>query len=145
MDYGMLRLGLTSRFALPAHHMNPLVMQTGLFQPVFIWREKPVLLALLSNLTIPVPASYPVFCTKWREIRGEIFCGTNFYSICFLALAHEIFTDHEHADFLQAEAESHRCCPSTNIQNLRGGAQLFRILYFWRDSTNEKNWSRLLS
>jgi len=45
-----------------------LVIQTGKLQPVLIWREKPVLLALLSNLTIPVPASYPVFLTKWREI-----------------------------------------------------------------------------
>ena len=33
-----------------------LVIQTGKLQPGFIWREKPVLLALLSNLTIPVPA-----------------------------------------------------------------------------------------
>jgi len=40
-----------------------LVIQTGKLQPVFILREKPVLLALLSNLKIPVPASYPVFCT----------------------------------------------------------------------------------
>jgi len=46
----------------------PLVIQTSKLQLVFIWREKPVLLALLSNLTIPVPASYPVFRTKWREI-----------------------------------------------------------------------------
>ena len=40
---------------------SQVVIQTGKLQPVFIWREKPVLLALLSNLTIPVPASYPVF------------------------------------------------------------------------------------
>ena len=33
-----------------------IVIQTGKLQPVLIWREKPVLLALLSNLTIPVPA-----------------------------------------------------------------------------------------
>ena len=33
-----------------------LVIQTGKSQPVFIWREKPVSLALLSNLTIAVPA-----------------------------------------------------------------------------------------
>ena len=45
-----------------------LVIQTGKLQPVLTWREKPVLLALLSNLGIPVPASYPVFRTKWREI-----------------------------------------------------------------------------
>ena len=45
-----------------------LVIQTGKLQPVFIWREKPVLLSLLSNLRIPVPASYPVFRIKWREI-----------------------------------------------------------------------------
>ena len=45
-----------------------LVIQTGKLQPVLIWREKPVLLALLRNLGIPVPASYPVFRTKWREI-----------------------------------------------------------------------------
>ena len=44
------------------------IIQTGKLQPVFIMREKPVLLALLSNLGIPVPASYPVFRTK----RGEI-------------------------------------------------------------------------
>jgi len=44
------------------------VIQTGKLQPVFIWREKPVLLSLLSNLRIPVPASYPIFRTKWREI-----------------------------------------------------------------------------
>ena len=48
--------------------MTSLVIHTGKVQPVFIWREKPVLLALLSNLTIPVPASYLVFRTKWREI-----------------------------------------------------------------------------
>jgi len=29
-------------------------IHTGKLQPVFIWREKPVLLALLSNLTIQV-------------------------------------------------------------------------------------------
>jgi len=42
-------------------------------------------------------------------------------------LAHEVCTNHEHADCLrpEARARSHRCCPSTNIQNLRGGAQLF--------------------
>jgi len=45
-----------------------LVIHTGKLQPVLIWREKPVLLSLLSNLGIPVPASYPVFRTKWREI-----------------------------------------------------------------------------
>jgi len=45
-----------------------IVIQTGKLQPVLIWREKPVLLALLRNLTIPVPASYPDFRTKWREI-----------------------------------------------------------------------------
>ena len=45
-----------------------LVIHTGKLQPVLIWREKPVLLALLSNLGIPLPASYPVFRTKWREI-----------------------------------------------------------------------------
>jgi len=45
-----------------------LVIHTGKLQPVLIWREKPVLLALLNNLGIPVPASYPVFRTKWREI-----------------------------------------------------------------------------
>jgi len=44
------------------------VIQTGKLQPVLIWREKPVLLALLSNLGIPVPASNPVFRTKWGEI-----------------------------------------------------------------------------
>ena len=44
------------------------VIHTGKLQPVLIRREKPVLLALLSNLGIPVPASYPVFRTKWREI-----------------------------------------------------------------------------
>jgi len=48
--------------------VTSLVIHTGKVQPVFIWREKPVLLALLSNLTIPVPASYLVFRTKWREI-----------------------------------------------------------------------------
>jgi len=47
---------------------SKLAIQTGKLQPVFIWREKPVLLALLSNLTIPVPASYLVFRTEWREI-----------------------------------------------------------------------------
>ena len=36
-------------------------IQTGKLQPFFIWREKPVLPDLLINLTIPVPASYPVF------------------------------------------------------------------------------------
>ena len=42
-------------------------------------------------------------------------------------LAHEVCTNHEHEDCLRPEAEawSHRCCPSTNIQNLRCGAQLF--------------------
>jgi len=45
-----------------------LVIHTGKLQPVLIWREKPVLLALLSNLGIPAPASYPVFRTKWRKI-----------------------------------------------------------------------------
>jgi len=45
-----------------------LVIHTGKLQPVLIWREKPVLLALLSNLGILVPASYPVFRTKWRKI-----------------------------------------------------------------------------
>ena len=39
-----------------------------ILQPVVMWREKVVLLALPSNLTIPVPATYPVFRTKWREI-----------------------------------------------------------------------------
>jgi len=48
--------------------MIVVVIQTGKLQPVFIWREKPVLLAVLSNLKIPVPAQYPVFRTKWREI-----------------------------------------------------------------------------
>ena len=37
------------------------VIQTGKLQPVFILHEKPVLLSLLSNLRIPVPASYPIF------------------------------------------------------------------------------------
>ena len=45
-----------------------LVIQTSKLQPVFIWREKLVLLALLSNLKILLPASYPVFGTKWRAI-----------------------------------------------------------------------------
>ena len=45
-----------------------LVVHTGKLQPVLLWREKPVLLALPSNLGIPIPASYPVFRTKWREI-----------------------------------------------------------------------------
>ena len=44
------------------------VIHTGKLQPVLIWREKPVLLAVLRNLGIPVPASYPVLSTKWREI-----------------------------------------------------------------------------
>ena len=55
-----------------------LVTHTGKLQPVLIWREKPVLLALLSNLGIPLPASYPVFRTKWREISWVIFCSTIF-------------------------------------------------------------------
>ena len=55
-----------------------LVIQIGKLQTVFIWREKPVLLALLSNQTIPLLASYPVFPTKWREISWVIFCGTDF-------------------------------------------------------------------
>jgi len=55
-----------------------LVIQTGKLQPVFIWWEKTVLQALLSNLTIPVPASYPVFCMKWCEISWVVFCGTKF-------------------------------------------------------------------
>jgi len=45
-----------------------LVVHTGKLQPVLLWREKPVLLALPSNLGIPVPASYLVFRTKWSEI-----------------------------------------------------------------------------
>ena len=44
------------------------VVHTGKLQPVLLWREKTVLLALPSNLAIPIPASYPVFRTKWREI-----------------------------------------------------------------------------
>ena len=44
------------------------VIHTGKLQPVLIWREKPVLPTLLSNLEIPVPALYAVFRTKWREI-----------------------------------------------------------------------------
>jgi len=63
---------------VPAQEWTNLVIQTGNWQPVFIWREKPVLLAFSSNLTISVPASYPVFCMKWREISWVIFCGTNF-------------------------------------------------------------------
>jgi len=47
---------------------HTLVVHTGKLQPVLLWREKPVLLTLPSNLGIPVPASYPVFRTKWREI-----------------------------------------------------------------------------
>ena len=39
-------------------NVTSLVMQTGKLQPVFIRREKPVLLALLSNLTIPLPMTY---------------------------------------------------------------------------------------
>jgi len=45
-----------------------LMIQPGKLQPVFIWREKRVLLALLNNLTIPAPSSYPVFRTKWCKI-----------------------------------------------------------------------------
>ena len=50
-----------------------LVVHTGKLQPVLLWREKPVLLALPSNLGIPIPASYPVFHTKWSEISWAIF------------------------------------------------------------------------
>ena len=46
-----------------------IVIQTSKLHPVFIWREKPVLLALLSNLKIPVPVACPFFRTEWREIR----------------------------------------------------------------------------
>ena len=46
-----------------------LVVHTCKLQPVLLWREKAVLLALPSNLGIPIPASYPVFRTKWREIN----------------------------------------------------------------------------
>ena len=48
--------------------LSQVVVHTGKLQLVLLWREKPVLLALPSNLGIPVPASYPVFRTKWREI-----------------------------------------------------------------------------
>ena len=47
---------------------SSIVVHTGKLQQVLLWREKSVLLALPSNLVIPVPASYPVFRTKWREI-----------------------------------------------------------------------------
>ena len=62
------------------------VIQTGKLQPVFIWCEKPVLLAILSNLTIPVPASYPVFRTKWRKISWVIFVVQIFSQLFFLFL-----------------------------------------------------------
>ena len=45
------------------------MIQISKLQPGFIWREKQVSLVLLSNLTIAVSASYPVFRTKWREIN----------------------------------------------------------------------------
>jgi len=66
------------RLLVPVTTQSWLVIHTGKLQPVLIWREKPVLLALLSNLGIPVPASYPVFRTKWREISWVIFSSTIF-------------------------------------------------------------------
>jgi len=48
--------------------VSGLGIQTGKLQPGFIMRENPVLLVLLSNLTILVPASYQVLGNKWREI-----------------------------------------------------------------------------
>jgi len=47
------------------------------WQPVLIWHEKPVVLILLSNLTWQIPASYPGFHTRWREISWVILGGTN--------------------------------------------------------------------
>ena len=41
---------------------------SGKLQSGFICRERPVLQTLLSNLTIPVPATYPGFRTKRRAI-----------------------------------------------------------------------------
>ena len=48
--------------------MDRIVIQTGQLQQVLIWREKSILLALLSNLVIPVLASYPVIRTKLPEM-----------------------------------------------------------------------------
>jgi len=49
------------------HKYEVVVIQTGKLQPVqvFVWCEKPVLLALVRGLTWQIPASYPVFRTKW--------------------------------------------------------------------------------
>ena len=61
---------LTAPFCIlmSPYSLFPVVVHTGKLQPVLLWGEKPVLLALPSNLGIPIPASYPVFRTKWREI-----------------------------------------------------------------------------
>jgi len=90
-----------------------------------LWSDPVGVRQLNLNLTWQILASYPVFRTKWREISCIIFCGKIFLSPSFLA--HEVCTNHEYKDFLRprAEAGSHRCCPSTNTQNLGGGAQLF--------------------
>jgi len=61
----------------------PVVIQTGKLQPGFIWREKTVLLALLNNLKIPVPASYPVFRSKWVEMSCIIFVVQIFGQLFF--------------------------------------------------------------
>jgi len=99
------------------------MIRPGKLQLVFIWREKLVLLALLNNLTIPALSSYPVFRTKWFKISLVIFCGTIFSQIFPTKSARtmnmKISCDPE------AEAGSLLCCPSPNILNLRGGAQLF--------------------
>ena len=75
-------------------------------------------------VTMPSAPTSPPLALQLFPDFCEIFFPSGL-SIFFLA--HEVCTNHEHEDCLrpEAEARSHRCCPSTNIQNLRCGAQLF--------------------
>ena len=102
-----------------------LVIHTGKWQPVFIWREEPVLLALLSNLTIPVPASYPVFCIKWCEMNWVIFCGTNFWSTFFPFFCPRSLHKPRTWQLSVTQRLRREVTAVARRQNLRGGAQLF--------------------